>query len=372
MTKTRSMVTLISAFIALTPLITQASSWDFSGGVVLTHQQTDEQQVANETAASADLLLTKQQLSGSWIIHLEASSSPNTAGISRALPEANNDVGSALDKNDNGRLQLSELYYQHQFNDQQSLSAGLIDISGIFEQSRIASDEATQFLGRYFSANPVIAFPDYSLGVVYEQQVSSAIKWRTALASSNGLADNDGRSYAQLFSVDEQDKGLFAISSISWKQQAYLFRLGAWANTAAQARLDDPNKDQANYGLYMLAGYEVGQHAWNLRLGAANSHVSAAAAFTSLSYQYRQGAYILGLGMARAYASSQQPEFTAKVIPPRQDTQQYEAYLRYAITPDLLITGVVQAIVNSDFTAAEDQSNRVSQVYGARLTWLFG
>ncbi|MCF4007842.1 carbohydrate porin [Rheinheimera sp. UJ63] len=369
MTKTRSMVTLISAFIALTPLTTQASSWDFSGGVVLTHQQTDEQQVANETAASADLLLTKQQLSGSWVIHLEASSSPKTAGISRLLPEANTDAASALSKEDNGRFQLSELFYQHQFSDLQTLSVGLIDISGFFEQSRIASDEATQFLGAFFTGNPLIEFPDYTLGVVYEQHLTAGPVLRAAFASSNGLADNDARSYSQLLTVNEKDKGVFAITSISWRQSDYLFRLGVWANTAAHVRLDDSDQEQANYGLYLLAGYQLGKHAWNVRLGAANDRVSTAGAFAGVSYQFSHNNYVLGLAMARAYVGQQ---IISDERPVNADTQQYEMYLRYAITPTVFITADIQSIVNSDFTAAEDQSNRVSQVYGARLTWLFG
>lgn len=120
-----------------------ATDWELGGGVVLTHQQTNEQDIASETAASADLVLTKQQLSGGWLIHVEAASTVKPQGIASNLPEANTDAGSALTKSGKGRLQLSELYYQHQFNNNQQLSVGLLDVSGFFEQSRIASDEAT-------------------------------------------------------------------------------------------------------------------------------------------------------------------------------------------------------------------------------------
>ncbi|WP_268793904.1 hypothetical protein [Rheinheimera salexigens] len=34
--------------------------------------------------------------------------------------------------------------------------------------------------------------------------------------------------------------------------------------------------------------------------------------------------------------------------------------------------GDAEAIVNSDFMAAADNTNRVIKVYGARLNWLFG
>ncbi|MCB5226686.1 carbohydrate porin [Alishewanella sp. 16-MA] len=343
-----------------------ASDWQWAGGVVITHQQTDAPEVASETAASADLVLIKQQVSGRWLMHVEAASSPKFMGVSNQLPEANSDAGSAISKNDQGRFQLSELYYQHQFSAQQTLSAGLLDVSSFFEQSRIASDEATQFLGAFFTGNPVLAFPDYTLGVVYEQQFNGGPTLRTAITSSNGLADNPARSYSQVLAVTEEEKGLFAISSLSWRNASSLIRIGVWRSTADFSRLDDANAVADNYGVYVLAGYQYGQHAWNLRLGAANEDVSQAAAFSGLSYQFSQGHYVLGVGMARTYqAKVSKAENTA-------DTQQYEIYVRYTLADGFYLTADWQGIVNSNFTPDTARRNQLDQVYGVRFSWVFG
>ncbi len=344
----------------------KASEWQWSGGVVLTHQQTNAPAVANETAGSADLILTKQQVSSSWVLHLEASSSLNANRVASVIPEANTDAGSALDKDGKGRVQLSEFYYQHNFSNTQQLSVGLLDVSGFFEQSRIASDEATQFLGTFFTGNPLIEFPDYTLGVVYQQELAFGPVFRAALTSSNGLADNSARSYNEVLSVTDQDKGLFAVSSLSWRSQAYVFRLGAWTNTANHYTLDGSRDNADNYGVYMLTGYQAGNHAWNMRLGLANDKVSKAVAFTSLGYQYHLERYVFGAGIARAYLSSQEKTTN------QRDTQQYELYVRYEFQPQWYLTADLQNIVNSDFTANEDDKNRSSTVYGMRLSWLFG
>lgn len=127
-----------------------AAQWLTTGSVVVTHQSTDETYIENETAGSTDLLVQRQSGSGTWLAHIEASSTPRSNGVSTFLPEANADVGTALEHDSKGRIQLSELYYTHLYSDDVTLSAGLLDVSGFFEQSRLASDETTQFLGAFF------------------------------------------------------------------------------------------------------------------------------------------------------------------------------------------------------------------------------
>ncbi|AEP29973.1 carbohydrate porin [Brumicola nitratireducens] len=344
----------------------QAQNWEATGAGVITYQRTNRPAIASEIAGSADLILTKIQLSSSWVLHLEAASSLDAQRIASNLPEANTDAGSALNKDGKGRLQLSELYYQHRLNSTQQISAGLVDISGFFEQSRIASDEATQFLGTYFTGNPLIEFPDYTLGVVYEHELAPGTVLRAGVSSSNGLADNSARSYNQVLSLTEKEKGVFAITSLSWRNQAYLIRLGAWTNTADHKSLDLNRSTANNYGLYLLTGYQTGNHAWNMRLGLANEQVSKAMAFSSLGYQYRFAEYVFGIGLARAFLSTNLQDNSVK------DTEQYELYVRYALTPKIYLTADLQNIVNSDFIASETNKNRSTIVIGLRLSWLFG
>lgn len=342
----------------------ETTPWNAAGNIVVTHQTTNESHIQDETASSADLVVQRQNGSGSWLAHIEASSTPRSNGVSAILPEANADVGSALDEDSDGRIQLSELYYTHSFNGDQTLSAGYLDVSGFFEQSRIASDETTQFLGAFFTGNPTIEFPDYTLGLVYETGLANDVVLRTALASSNGLADNPERSYSQLLSVDD-DEGVFAITSASWEAKRWLLRAGAWLHTADHQTLDMTDNGQDNYGAYMLAGYTQGRHSANIRLGVANPDVSQAVAFASVGYRYEHGPYTAGAGIGRAVLSSQEPSTAL------DDTDQYELILRYTLRQGLFLSGHVERIRNSNFGALPENRNQNATVYGARLTWLY-
>ena len=215
MTTHRSFTVIVLAITTMgKPVRSQAQEWEAAGAGVITHQQTSTSVIANETAGSADLMLTRYQSSSSWVLHLEASSSLDAQKVASNLPEANTDAGSALNKDSKGRLQLSELYYQYRFSSTQQISVGLLDMSGFFEQSRIASDETTQFLGTYFTGNPLIEFQDYTLGMVYEHELVKDVALRAAVSSSNGLADNSTRSYNDVLSITELEKGVFAITSL--------------------------------------------------------------------------------------------------------------------------------------------------------------
>lgn len=342
----------------------ESSPWEVTGNVVITRQTTNESHIQNETAGSADLVVQRQYGSGNWLAHIEASSTPRSNGVSAILPEANADVGSALDEDNDGRLQLSELYYTHYFSGDRTLSAGLLDVSGFFEQSRIASDETTQFLGAFFTGNPTIEFPDYALGIVYEAGLSHDVVLRAALANSDGLADNPERSYSQLLSVDDGE-GVFAIASASWEARSWLLRAGAWLHTAGHQTLDMTSNDKNNYGAYMLAGYTQGRHSANIRLGMANPDVSQAVAFVSAAYRYEHGPYTAGAGIGRAFLSSQEPSTAL------DDTDQYELFLRYTLRQGLFLTGDVQRISNSNYGALPENRNQNATVYGVRLTWLY-
>lgn len=345
--------------------VAAAADWQTSASLVMTHQTSDKAGIADESAAKADLILRRRADAGEWLVHFEGATTPGASGVSGRLPEANAISGSALDMSGAGRVQLSELYYQHASDPKRLISVGYLDVSGFFEQSRIASDETTQFLGASFKGNPTIEFPDYTLGAVYEHSMDKGPVWRTGLTSSNGLANNPERSYSQLLSVGKEDKGAFAITSLSWRDPVWLLRVGVWTNTANHQAIDGSGRGHKNYGSYLLSGYRQGRHALNFRLGVANDKVSQASAFTSLGYQFKQDAYVLGAGVARAFLS---PQESNKAL---GDTVHYEVYLRYAVSKGVFLTGDVQHIVNSNFGTLAANRNQGITVYGLRLTLLY-
>ena len=301
---------------------------------------------------------------GAWRLYIEGNSTPRANGVSSLLPEANTDAGSALDRDRRGRLQISELNYAHRFGKALTVTAGLLDVSGFFDQSRIASDENTQFLGVSFVQNPTIEFPDYALGLVIEQSWETNTVWRAGLTSSNGLADNPNLSYAQLVNVDDDSKGVFAVTSLTWKNAEWLTRAGIWIHTAPHDSLDSTSTGLTNSGGYWLGGWRQAPHGINLRLGVANAEVSRAARFAGLSYQYRQAPWVWGSGAARIFLSHDEPDAAL------DDTTQYESYLRYRLARGWFVTADVQHLVNSNFDRSNTTHDPRVTVYGLRLTWL--
>ncbi len=343
-----------------------SARWIPSGGVTATGQFPDHQDLSSEWSGSADLVLTYLTARGhEWRFYGEANTSPRAGGVSTFLPEANADAGSAVDSDNDGRVQISEVSYRHLFAGDRSLTLGLVDISSYFDQSRIASDENTQFLGVPFVQNPTIEFPDYAVGLIYEHAFSPRWAARAGVTSSHGLADNPNHSYAQLVDIDNADKGLFVAAAAAWEHEVWLARAGVWAHTAAHEALSGPETDRHNKGAYLLTGWRRGHHGVNLRLGLANQKVSRAAGFTAVTYRWRPEPLTLGLGLARIFVSDQAPE------PEARDTSMAEIYVRYRLRDGLLLTGNYQSLVNSAFGLTGMPADKAVQVAGLRLTFLF-
>ncbi len=360
---------ILPSVISLTCFTANASP-EISGGATLTYLSADDSNIDNEFTFSTDLVLNWTFDQDNFYVYLEANNSPKDNAVSSLLPEANADAGSALDEDRKGRIQISEIGYRHVIDKSQSITSGLIDVSGHFDQSRIASDENSQFLGVSFVQNPTIEFPDYTLGLVYQNEINSELVLRAAIASSHGLADNPNLSYAQLVDVDSNDKGLFSIVSLSQNSGNWIFKGGLWINTAAHETFDGSDTNANNSGAYFLTGYQVDGHGVNLRLGTSKESVSLAQNFVALSYQYKQAAWAFGVGAAKIFLSD--AVSTDLVLAgTNKDTQQLEAYARYKINSNFLITADIQTLKNSNFSSSASGSEDKQTLLGLRLTYLF-
>lgn len=337
---------------------------ELSGGVTATYQATGDSAISNELTASADLVMSWKFGADELYTYIEANNSPKLNGVSSVLPEANADAGSALDKDREGRIQISEIGYKYSINTASMLIFGLIDVTAYFDQSRIASDENSQFLGVSFVQNPTIEFPDYTLGIVYETAFNQQTIMRAGFAASNGIADNPNLSYAQLVDINDDSKGVFSILSLTHKTPTWLFRGGAWANSADHDSLDATQNNLHNYGAYLLAGFRQDSQGINLRLGQSNDAISLAHQFVGLSYQYRQAPFVLGVGAARIFLSDKDPAVM------HDDTLHYETYLRYRFNANLLVTADVQYLVNSNFNLSDIPRDHRQSVYGLRVTYI--
>ncbi len=336
----------------------------FSGGATTTFQSSNDTRIKSELTVSVDLILNWKIGNGELYTYIEANSSPKNQGVSSILPEANADAGSSLDKDRSGRVQISEFAYRLFMKNSQTLTLGLLDVTAYFDQSRIASDENSQFLGVSFVQNPTIEFPDYTLGIVYENYLSQQTILRAALTSSNGIADNPNVSYSQLVDITDKDKGAFTILSLSNKTEKWLFRGGIWSHTEAHGSLDENRLNEKNYGAYFLSGYREGKHGINLRLGQSNENVSLAHRFFGLSYQYNKTPFVFGAGAAKIFFSDNVPSGTWA------NTYHFETYLRYQINHRLYITADIQQLINSNLDSSNTLRDHHQNLLGLRLTYL--
>lgn len=332
-------------------------------GLTTIVQGASDRRVDDDATLSLDLLLSIRSGPGSWHAYFDASSTPHSGRVASVLGESNGDAGSALDRNDHGRLQLSELHYNLPLRNG-NLSIGLIGPGSVLDTSTVANDQNRQFLLTSLVNNPAIAMPDYTLGMAWSRPADSR---QTGLVvfvgSSHGLADNPKRSYRELAELDARGKGLFAAIEITPAYRHTRLTFGAWYRNDDNPRLDDDTRNEANYGLYLLADTSrFGWH-WNLRAGLANPHVSQAARFVSVAGERHVGKRVLGAGIAWSGLSPTGNQSG------QDDRIEAEVHLRWHLGKSVQITPLVQWIRHSQFDSSGSSFDRHVWIVALRLSY---
>lgn len=334
------------------------------GGFTAVLQVADDKNIDSELTGSFDLVTTLPTGRGKWVMYVEGNTSPRDEGVANRLGEANADAGSALDRDGNGRLQVSELHYFHPLAGG-LLVTGLLDVTASFDSSEVANDETTQFLSGPLVNNPTIGFPDYSLGVVFNRETGEDSGYSLALTSSHGLADNPNASYAQLVDVGDDGKGVFAAAEGQWPVAGTKVHAGAWVNTADHARLDGGTGNEKNYGLYLVVDGAMAAGQWNLRAGLANEKVSPASHFLSVALEHPLHEAALGVGMAYTGLSSKD------ATPQQDDMLLAEVYLRFQPRAEISVTPIVQWLENSGFDASGNTVDAEQLLFSLRYNQTF-
>lgn len=271
----------------------------WEGGITVVYQGTDDDRADAELTASADLFATLANGSGEWLLYIEASSSPDSDGVSAFYPTANGDAGSVLTAGGGGGVQISEFNYTFSLQDDRTLMLGLIDPSAWLDRGRIANDENKHFLNGSFVNNATIAFPDYTLGGVFRSLGDGRRPEITVVVSgSDGIADTPDRSYQDLLALNDDGRGMFVGSGASWLNEHTSWRLGGWLRNDGQNVAGTADDDDLNYGAYGVFGWQGGPDAINIRAGVANSDGSAADRFLAVAYQRRSRIGLFGVGVA--------------------------------------------------------------------------
>ena len=345
--------------------ISGLSDIEVEAGTTVVAQGASDSDVDAELTASFDLLTQIPAGPGKIVVYAEGNTTPPSGGVSSLLGEANGDAGSGLDRDDNGRLQISEVHYIQSLNSHGELAIGLLDTTGSLDTNDVANDETSQFLAGPLVNNPSIEFPDYTLGGIYHHMISENLGVNLALTSSNGLGDNPKRSYSQLFDVSDDGKGIFAAIEAGWTVSDYTLRAGTWLNSADHDKLDGTSDSEDNYGVYANIDGGIGNGNWNIRLGAANEEVSQTARFASFAIEYPLGLPTVGLGIAHSWLSDDDN------TPDLDDSTLVEIYARFEVIDQLSVTPSVQWLENSGFDASEAVYDDSLVVYGLRATATF-
>jgi hypothetical protein len=335
----------------------------YEAGVTMTYQDSDDNNLESEGFASFDFVANIPARNGILTMYMEANTSPQADGVSSVLGEVNADLGSALNDKDDGRLQLSVLHYMIYLGND-ALVFGLLDPTGPLDNSDVANDETSQFLGGTFVNNPTIAFPDYTLGAVYFlKPEQSNTDFTFLLSSSNGLGDNESRDYDDLFNIGNDEKGIFAAGEMKYHLDNHQIRAGAWIQTAENEQLDGTGTDD-NYGVYLSSdhSYEIGN--FNIRIGFANEDVSEAESFYSIAYETEIQGSTVGVAFSQTNVSD-------KADSALDDTRQFEVYGRFDINEQFHITPSFQWLENSNFDASNTVHDDEIAVYGLRVNYLF-
>lgn len=338
-----------------------------SGGITVVGLFPEDERILNDLTMSADLYVEQAIGSGNLNVYIEANSRLDADQASSMLVESNADAGTALIRGGKGGVQLSELYYRKRMEGEAALSFGMLDPSSYLDRTRITNDENVQFLGASFVNNPTIAFPDYTLGVVYQRPGHERLPQINAvLASANGLADNPNLSYSELLRLTADDDGVFAAIGLGWENTDRLVRAGAWLNSRAHVLLEDPTRTAGSYGAYLVFGQSLtARHALNLRVGFADDDVTAGSRFVSVAWRARWRDHALGIAVARTFLSD-------KVVGNNlDDTTHLEMYGRFALNGRAHVTGSVQHIINSGFQADASGPRSSAWLAGLRFHYAF-
>jgi hypothetical protein len=358
----------VSSLFSANTLAEQAGPFkgaEVEGGFTLTGQTTGDDKVSDEAFLSLDLVTTLLTEDGRLVVHVEGNSSQNDTGISALVGEVNGDAGSALDRDANGRFQVSEFFYGSSLGEAE-YAVGLIDTAAFLDGSDVANDETVQFLNTNLVNNATIALPDYTLGLAMTNEAQAgSVGYAIVAAGSHGLGDNPNSSYSELVEMDASGKGLFVAAELHKSVESVTAKLGVWMNSAKDNRGKLNGTGFGNlYGVYGLVDLSVGDVMVNMRLGVANDEVSDAANFFSVAGNYPVGWGEIGAGIAHVGVSDNSAAGM-------DDSISSEIYARYELTEALQITPSLQYVENPGLDSSGTTVDAEQTIISVRVNYGF-
>jgi len=295
-------------------------------------------------------------IDGSFFVHGEGGWT-DTEGIDAT--SVGSFLGINADAIGNRSLDVVEAFYEASLTDRLSLFTGKIDFTGFFDSSAFANDERTQFLNGSLVNNSAIPFPDYSLGVIVDCDISDNLYIMTGIAD----AQADGRETGFNTAFHSEDYFFYICETGITPQLDSAngpldgaYRAGLWYDPQDKTHLTSSMNVRDDTGFYLsfdqllyrentTAGNNQGPGIFG-RYGWADSKINELTNFWSIGLQY-QGLFegrdedVLAAGFAHGTfsdrASSSYPEDYESVL---------EVYYNSKVTPWLNLSPSIQYIAN--------------------------
>lgn len=284
---------------------------------------------------------------GQLQFELKAGSTPKANGVTANIPEANALAGETQARNGDGRLAMTQLYYQNQYG-QGTYNLGLLFPANYIDTNPVADNEYPQFIGTTFVNDPTIDMPLYVLGGSYTYSINQQLSILTLLTSTQDLY---GHNYPDLWGSHTHDSGAFGALELDWQAENLQGNIGIWMNGNHQNVSLADGKRQNSHGIYgNIGGILAAEHVqWNVRLGWASPQVSQSSNFISIeankalhiSVWGKSRKLLAAIGISRTGPGDIQSSSSPRI--------QFEAYVRMRLVDSVYISPDIQWITHSQF-----------------------
>lgn len=241
---------------------------------------------------------------GSFSLLLEAGAGPpepvsgatHTAGDTQAFTASSGDV------------RVVEFRYQVSLSTG-DWTIGLQEARETIDNSRVANDDKSQFLGPAFVNNPTIGLPDSTLG----------LSWQRAIET--------GRRGIAATATRYEHSGAFLAAEYWWDFNRTIARIGAWRGRAGIACDEHPHEFSPGHGLYASIDGQATDLQWNLRAGWGR-HGEVPVSFIGLAAELPLASATLGLALGQERVAAHEGAARERHV---------EMYYRYSLPGGLTI-----------------------------------
>ncbi|MBM3254057.1 MAG: carbohydrate porin [Candidatus Omnitrophica bacterium] len=304
---------------------------------------------------STDITLTKEfkEVGGRAFLHLEAGQGAGLEDNLVLYSNVNRDAGDS-----EAKVEVTEFWYeQGLFKDRVALTFGKLDPTTYFDQSEVANDETTQFLGRIFRNSPAVEFPDNTTGI---RLAYLLVEWLEL-----GYGVFDGNS-----DWEKIGDNLFNIGHAHFKTNFFElpgnYRFYRWNNNVYHTKWSDTEKTkEAAYGFGLSFDQKVTdivtlftRYGWQ-NPEVYNPDIMATGELNySLEHSWSAGLQIEGkpwgrekdvfaFAVGQAIPSDDYKKYTTQITDPRAKPEGHlEAYYRIHVNDHLSLSPDFQYIWN--------------------------